>query len=111
MHISVRNERIIEYNQRSYKHHLIPVLRQGIKYANDNRNDSWLPSFHLINVRSLHVKLMTFELFCFVNLLKLLLLVSHSYMMISWMTLLQLRGSKSIEMIDLIHVAGYLHIF
>ena len=56
VHTSVRNERIFKFNQRSYKRQLIPVLRQDIKYANDNRNDSWLPSFHLINARSLHAK-------------------------------------------------------
>ena len=95
VHISVRNERIFKFNQRSYIRQLIPVLRQDIKYANDNRNDSWLPSFHLINARSLH-------LLCSVNRSTLLLLLSHGYMM----TLLQLKGSKSIETIDLIHVVG-----
>ena len=95
VHISVRNERIFKFNQRSYKRQLIPVLRQDIKCANDNRNGSWLPSFHLINARSLH-------LLCFVNRSTLLLLLSHGYMM----TLLQRKGSKSIETIDLIHVVG-----
>ena len=95
VHISVRNERIFKFNQRSYIRQLIPVLRQDIKYANDNRNDSWLPSFHLINARSLH-------LLCSVNRSTLLLLLNHGYMM----TLLQLRGSKSIETTDLIHVVG-----
>ena len=56
VHISVRNERIFKFNQRSYKRQLTPVLKQDIKYANDNRNDSWLPSFHSINARSLHAK-------------------------------------------------------
>ena len=95
VHISVRNERIFKFNQRSYIRQLIPVLRQDIKYANDNRNGSWLPSFHLKNARSLH-------LLCSVNRSTLLLLLSHGYMT----TLLQLRGSKFIETTDLIHVVG-----
>ena len=63
VHVSVRNERIFKFNQRSYKRQLTPVLKQNIKYANDNRNDSWLPSFHFINARSLHAKVNELRIF------------------------------------------------
>ncbi len=39
-----------------YNRQLIPILRQDINNTNDNRNYSWLPSFYLINARSLLAK-------------------------------------------------------
>ena len=47
---------IARRNQSSYKRQIIPVLRQDINYSNDNFNYVWLPSFYLINARSLPAK-------------------------------------------------------
>ena len=55
---------------------------------------------------TLHAKVDELRAFLLCKLVDIIVLMSHGYMMKSQMTLLQLRGSKSIETIDLIHVVG-----
>ena len=55
------------YHQRSYNRQLVPVTRKSDISTNNNCNFSWLPSYYLINTRSLFSKVDELQALLFSN--------------------------------------------